>query len=96
MNNGTKISYSQVEGYCSHLNSIAQNMKSKLDHVQTISNNISNVWKGNAASAYIEKTNNLVSNFQDITEQINNSINYMKICSDNYQNIDSQITNSIK
>ena len=78
MSNNLQISYSKLESCYDQLNSVVQNMQTKLENTKSINDSIPNIWKGEAADSYLNKANSLTSSFQNISEQVINSINYIK------------------
>lgn len=92
-----KISYSKVETYCNELHALAKQMKETLENVEQTGKKVqsSGSWSGDASSFYVNKINNVSKNFDEIFEEIENSILYMAKCSEGYQSIDTNVMREI-
>lgn len=92
-----EISYSQVEDTCNEMHVLAQNMKDILENVKQLGNRLNSTgsWVGEASSHYSTKLDKLVSNFDEIYKEIENSILYMAHSAEGYEAIDERVMSEI-
>ena len=91
-----EFSYTKISECISELEII----KNKLgDNFDDISANIkkigsSNVWSGEAASAYKTKASNVASNFDLIIHELKDAILYLNSVANNYKSLDEKVMSS--
>lgn len=92
-----KVSYSQIEAQCNELHAVAQNMKSILDNIDGIRSRVSGgeSWTGSASDTFSEKLSSVSKNFEEVFQELENSILYMASCAEGYQAVDEMIMKEI-
>lgn len=92
-----KISYAQVEEFCNEMHRTANNIREILEDTKNQVNLLSgsDVWEGQSANYYLDKFNQLSSNFEMVYQELESAVLYMAACSDGYQKIDENIMNEI-
>lgn len=92
-----KISYTQVEAQCNELHATAEKMKEILDKVNEIGTKIGSTesWNGSASENYSQKIREFSKSFEEIFQELENSILYMAKVTEGYQVLDSKLINEI-
>ena len=92
-----KISYDQIEKYCNEMHSRAKEMKEMIETIQGVGKTVeeSGLWKGKSSTYYTEKLKKLTSTYEEIYQEIENSILYMAKCAEGFQAIDKQVLKEI-
>lgn len=92
-----KFSYSDIKGYCDELHSIAKNIKSSTEKIESACNSLSknSDWEGTSADNYSSKLKNLTNNFGDIYKEIEMAILYMANVSDGYEALEKNLASEI-
>lgn len=90
-----KFSYTKIEAYCTELHELAKNMKSTLETAGNLGEKIDSSWNGPASEYYVGKIMGLSKQFDDIFNEIENSILYLALCSEGYNAIEENIKKEI-
>ena len=90
-----KIEYQTVKVSSERIHSIANNMKTLLENISKNTSNINNNWEGSASSYYVDKMTKLVSNFEEIYIELENSVFYLANVTEGYQALDEKIVQQI-
>lgn len=91
------ISYKEVEQTNNEIHHNALKIKEVANNLITINNKIKsgNYWDGIAAKNFSEKFKDILLNFEDIVEEIENCVLYIAKCTEGYEAIDKNIISEI-
>lgn len=88
-----KFSYTKIEEYCNEMHQIAMNMKNILEEIDQNTANIfkDGSWEGIAASYYFDKFSNVSKRFDEVYNEVENSILFLAQTAEGYGSIDKKV-----
>lgn len=92
-----KFSYTAIEGYCTEMHQIAQNMKEILEYINQNTNMLfqNGYWEGPGASYYFGKFSNISNQFEEVYREIENSILFLAQTAEGYGAMDKKLVAQI-
>lgn len=93
-----KISYEDVMSISEQIEGITENIKDNFDRINKSFTDLASgiSWSGPSASNFLSKFHELSKNFDEVYDELKNSVNYLQNAVSQYQTTDSKDTTAAK
>lgn len=88
-----KFSYEQMQTYCTEMEATISKINERLSTINQLSHQLlsSGNWSGQAAQYYFTRLRKVTNQFDEVNDDLNNNLLYLKQAIENYGSADKQI-----